>query len=33
MGGTTTPIPAQAILSVGPDLLTVDMGAAQTPAS
>jgi uncharacterized protein YrrD len=33
MGGTTTPIPARAILSVGPDLLTVDLGAAQTPAS
>jgi uncharacterized protein YrrD len=33
MGGTTTPIPARAILSVGPDLLTVDMGATQTPAS
>ncbi len=33
MGGTTTPIPPQAILSVGPDLLTVEMGAAQVPAS
>ena len=33
MGGTTTPIPARAILSVGPDLLTVDLGAAQAPAS
>ena len=28
MGGTTPPIPPQAILSVGPDLLTVEMGAA-----
>ena len=28
MGGTTTPISPQAILSVGPDLLTVEMGAA-----
>jgi uncharacterized protein YrrD len=33
MGGTTTPIPARAILSVGPDLLTVDLRAAQAPAS
>jgi len=33
MGGMTTPIPPQAILNIGPELLTVDMGATQAPAS
>ncbi len=32
MGGTTTPIPPQAILSISPELPTVDMGAT-APAS
>ncbi len=30
MGGTTTPIPPQAILSVGPELITVNTDAAAT---
>jgi len=33
MGGTTTPIPPQAILNIGPELVTVDMGDAPAPAS